>query len=41
MPLKKKKIVDARIPKNNFRPVESEIKIAKNISPRQWFWKGA
>ena len=24
-------------PKNNFRPVESEIKITKNISTRQFF----
>ncbi len=39
--VKNKKIVDARIPKNNFRPVESEIKITKNISSRQCFWKGA
>ena len=39
--VKNKKIVDSRIPKNNIRPIESEIKIENNIIPRQWFGKGA
>ena len=38
--VKSKKIVDARIPKNNIRPIESEIKIENKINIRQWFWKG-
>ena len=37
--VKNKKIVDARIPKNNIRPIESEIKIENKINTRQWFWK--
>jgi len=37
--VKNKKIVDTRIPKNNIRPIESEIKIENKINTRQWFWK--
>ena len=36
--VKNKKIVDTRIPKNNIRPIESEIKIENKIIPKQWFW---
>tara|TARA_B100000925_G_C21636738_1_gene315414 strand:+ start:117 stop:398 length:282 start_codon:yes stop_codon:yes gene_type:complete len=39
--VKNKKIVDAQIPKNNIRLIESEITIEKNINQRKWFWKGA
>ena len=39
--VKNKKIIDSRIPKNNIRPIESEIKIENKIIPKQWFWKGA
>ena len=35
------KTVDAQIPKNNIRLIESEITIEKNINQRKWFWKGA
>ena len=35
--VKNKKIVDARIPKNNIRPIDSEIKIENKIIPKQWF----
>jgi len=35
-----KTIVDAKIAKNNIRPIESEIKIENKISSKQWFWKG-
>ena len=38
--VKNKKIVDTRIPKNNIRPIESEIKIENKIIPNQWFWIG-
>ena len=38
--VKNKKIVDSRIPKNNIRPIDSEIKIENKIIPKQWFWKG-
>ena len=37
--VKNKKIVEARIPKNNIRTIESEIKIENKIIPKQWFWK--
>ena len=37
--VKNKKIVDSRIPKNNIRPIDSEIKIENKIIPKQWFWK--
>ena len=33
--VKNKKIVDTRIPKNNIRPIESEIKIENKIIPKQ------
>ena len=36
-----KKIVDTRIPKNNIRPIDSEIKIENKINLKQCFWKGA
>ena len=39
--VKNKKIVDVKIPKNNIRPLESEITIENKISQRKWFWKGA
>ena len=39
--VKNKKIVEDRMPKNNIRPIESETTIEKNLSQRQWFWKGA
>ena len=39
--VKNKKKVDAQIPKNNIRLIESEITIEKNINQRKWFWKGA
>tara|TARA_B100000614_G_scaffold175007_1_gene156276 strand:+ start:393 stop:674 length:282 start_codon:yes stop_codon:yes gene_type:complete len=35
------KTVDAQVPKNNIRLIESEITIEKNINQRKWFWKGA
>ena len=35
--VKIQKVVDARIPKNNIRPIESEIKIGNKIFPKQWF----
>ena len=35
------KTVDAQIPQNNIRLIESEITIEKNINQRKWFWKGA
>ena len=39
--VKNKKIVDSRIPKNNIRPIDSEIKIENKIISKQWFWKRA
>ena len=36
-----KKIVDTRIPKNNIKQINSEIKIENKIIPKKWFWKGA
>ena len=36
-----KKIVDTRIPKNNIRSIDSQIKIENKIIPKQWFWQGA
>ena len=36
-----KKIIYTSIPKNNIRPIDSEIKIENKIIPKQWFWKGA
>ena len=39
--VKNKKIVNNRIPKNNIRPIYSEIKIKNKIILKQWFWKGA
>ena len=35
------KTVDAQVPKNNIRLIESEITIEKNINQRKWLWKGA
>ena len=35
------KTVDAQIPKNNIRLIESEITIEKNTNQRKWFWKRA
>ena len=35
------KTVDAQVPKNNIRLIESEITIEKDITQRKWFWKGA
>ena len=37
--VKNNKIVEARIPKNNIRPIEPEITIKNKISQKQWFWK--
>ena len=37
--VKNKKIIDARIPRNNIRAIDSEIK--NKIISKQWFWKGA
>ena len=37
--VKNKKIAEARIPKNNIRPVEAEITLEKKISSKKWFWK--
>ena len=34
---KNNKIVNARIPKNNIRPIECEIKIKNKIITMQWF----
>ena len=39
--VKNRKIVDVKIPKNNIRPLESEITIENKVSQRKWFWKGA
>ncbi len=39
--VKNKKIVKDRIPKNNIRPIESEIRNENIIIQRQWFWKRA
>jgi len=39
--VKNKKTVDAKIPRNNIRPIQSEITIEKKLSQRKWFWKGA
>ena len=39
--VKNKQIVVTRIPKNNIRPIDSEIKIENKITPKQWFWIGA
>ena len=39
--VKNKKIVNTRIPKNNIRPIDSEIKIENKIISKQWFWKRA
>ena len=38
--VKNKKTVDAQIPKNNIRFIESKITIEKNINQSKWFWKG-
>ena len=38
---KNKKLVDTRIPKNNIRSIDSQIKIENKKIPKQWFWKGA
>ena len=38
---KKIKIVEARIHKNNIRPIESEITIENKVISKKWFWKGA
>ena len=37
--VKNKKLIDDRFPKNNIRPIDSEIKIENKIIPKQWFWK--
>ena len=37
--VKNKKKVDTRIPKNNIRPIDSEIKIENKTISKQWFWK--
>ena len=39
--VEKQKTVDAQIPKNNIRLIESEITIEKNKNQRKCFWKGA
>ena len=39
--VKNKQIVESKIPKNNIRTIDSEIIIKKNLTPRQWFWKGS
>ncbi len=39
--VKNKKTVDTIIPKNNIRPIESEITIQNKVIPKQWFWKRA
>ena len=36
-----KKIVDIRIPRNNIRPIDSEVKSESKKNPKKWFWKGA
>ena len=38
--VKNKQIVEAKIPKNNIRPIKSEIIIENKLSQRKWFWKG-
>ena len=38
--VKNKIIIDTRIPKNDIRQINSEIKIENKIIPKQWFWKG-
>tara|TARA_Y100001978_G_scaffold88986_1_gene79694 strand:+ start:65 stop:346 length:282 start_codon:yes stop_codon:yes gene_type:complete len=35
-----KKLIDIKIPKNNIRPIETQITIEQKVSPRVWFWKG-
>ncbi len=37
--VKNKKVIEAKIPKNNIRQIESEIKIENKVSPRKWFWE--
>ena len=37
--VKKKRIVDERIIKNNIRPIESALKIENKITLTEWFWK--
>ena len=39
MQLRKKNIVDRRIPKNNIRPIESDTRIDKKKSARKCFLK--
>ena len=39
--VKNKKIIEARIPKNNIRLTKSEISTKNKIGTKQWFWKGA
>ena len=39
--IKNKKIVEFRTPKNNIKPIESQINNKNNVSQKQWFWKGA
>ena len=41
MQLITKNIVDNRIPKNNIRSIDSQIKIENKIIPKQGFWNGA
>ena len=36
-----KKIVDIKIPKNNIRSIDYQIKIENKIIQKQLFWKGA
>ena len=38
--VKMKKIVDNKSPKNNIRPIESEIIIENKERKKHWFWKG-
>tara|TARA_B100000212_G_scaffold196032_1_gene147946 strand:+ start:227 stop:508 length:282 start_codon:yes stop_codon:yes gene_type:complete len=38
--VKNKKLIEVKIPKNNIRPIETEITIENKVSPRVWFWKG-
>ena len=38
--VKNKQIIESKIPKNNIRPIESEITIKDKVSQSLWFWKG-
>jgi len=39
--VKNKKINEVRIPKNNIRPIESQITSKNRLISKQWFWTGA